>query len=786
MSRSRRDTCGRQTLLCAVAILTGLTGAPAALGQDALQPPAAPVETVYLLSVSVNTWPLGLVARFRETPDGRLSLPADQFEGLGLRLDESFVTVENGERRVYLDQAPDLSWRFDRRSQTIDISAPFERLTPQLLRVAPRAPRIESRADWGALIGYDVYGEWSEDANDPTFGRSGSVNLDARLFSPWFTASTTGYYSLAEGDEDQLIRLESWVDIDSTEHAWRLRLGDTFSAGPTWVRSFRFGGVQWMRDFSLRPDIVTIPLPELSEGIAVPSSVDLFINGVQRFSDAAAPGSMRMTDLPVVAGVNTISVVVTDQSGRRTQLVLPLYSSNLMLAKGMSSFVVESGVARRNYSVESANYEGQFAAAGIRYGVSDALTATGYAAAAGDYWTVAGGATFPVGDLFLVDAAAMFSEAGGQPGWAWYVGLERISPRFSIGGRYLESHDYRDLAEVFGYQRIRRQGTASFGVNMGRFGQLNATYAMQELADGDKSSVATGTWGFDLFQRQVNVSTTAYTELETDDWGVLVSVSFPIGRRSQAYVQQSWRDDSESTSAQIRGEAFNQRLIWQVEGSTGDAEYTDGSIDWEGRHANLHFGAAHTEGSTGYRIGIAQTFVTMNNDVFIAGRIDDGFTVVDVEDSPGVLVSLENRTIGRTNRHGRLFVPGLVSYASNEVSIDPLGLPLDASIRDTATLVAPRERAGLVTRFPVIRARSAIVMLRLPDGSPPPVGAQVRIAGVEDVAVAGFDGEIFVRGLSPGANRLDLTWRGGQCTAAFDADVAEGGLPRLGPFTCAP
>ena len=101
-------------------------------------------------------------------------------------------------------------------------------------------------------------------------------------------------------------------------------------------------------------------------------------------------------------------------------------------------------------------------------------------------------------------------------------------------------------------------------------------------------------------------------------------------------------------------------------------------------------------------------------------------------------------------------------------------------------IVSPRYRAGLVARFPVNQESAAIVVLHRPDGSPPPVGATVALEGSEASAVVGYDGEVYLRGLQDGANRLNVTWRDGECTAGFSVEMTGGTLPRLGPYTCAP
>lgn len=770
-------------------LTTALAPLPAAASQDLPAPPqpGGSGETIALLDVQVNGWSLGLVARFYET-NGRLSLPADQFDGLGFLVDEAWVTTVGDERRVWLDQVPDLQWDIDRASQTISFTTPFDRLKPRIVEVSPGQPRVEARADWGAMLAYDAFSQWSRRSEDADYAQTLSVNLDARLFSPWFTATSTGFVTRSEDETEDFIRLESWVDIDSTDHAWRLRFGDTYSEGPVWIRPFRFGGVQWMRDFSLRPDIVTTPTPEVRQDIGLPSTVDLYVNGVQRYSTAVDPGALRLTDLPIVSGSNMVSVVVTDQAGRRTQLFLPLYSSTQLLARGMTIFNVDAGAARQDYAVESNDYRGDFVSGAFGYGVTDDLTVTAYAGAADGYSTAAGGAAFALGRFLLADSALMISNGPEGQGWAWHAGVEHASSRFSFSAQYFESQGYRDLADRFGYTSFDRRATASAGMDLGRAGNINLTYVMQREVDGPQSQIVSGSWGVNLFRNQIHLGASAYTELEEDSWGAMLSLSFPIGSRgSDAYVQENWRGEEENTtSAQIRGEAFGERLTYVLDGETGPTDRGEISVDWDGRYSDLHGSIVASDYSAGVELSVAQSLVFMDNQVFVAGRIDDGFTVVEIENSPGIEVSLENHPVGRTNARGRILVTDLESYAANAVSIDPLDLPMDASIGDTATLVAPRAGAGAITRFAVTHARSALLTLHLPDGSPPPVGASVRIAGSDEAAVVGFGGEIYLRGLEVGENRLDVSWPAGRCAVTINAPSAERGLPRLGPYTCAP
>ncbi|RYY34010.1 MAG: fimbrial biogenesis outer membrane usher protein, partial [Sphingomonadales bacterium] len=265
-----------------------------------------------------------------------------------------------------------------------------------------------------------------------------------------------------------------------------------------------------------------------------------------------------------------------------------------------------------------------------------------------------------------------------------------------------------------------------------------------------------------------------------------LSLAIPLGRNLQGFVQHSWLDGKGSAELQLQGSAARNRLDWRVIASGGDdpGDLVDAFARWDGARADVSARIIHADGSTGFQAQLAQSLVAMGGGLHLAGRIDDGFTIAEVG-QPRVRVALENRVVGRTGASGRLLLSDLQSYLPNTISIDPLDLPLDASVAATTARVAPRSGAGMVTRFDVRRAHSAIVMVVRSDGTPPPPGAMVRLVGQAFEAPMGYGGEIFVRGLQAGENRLDIAWRDGSCRVRFRAALPEG-LPRWGPYRCEP
>jgi outer membrane usher protein len=778
MSRSHRD----------LALLSVLGITVAVVPARAQQSPAGSAHAeLYLLDVQVNGWPLGLVARF-VMEGGRLRVPAEQFDGLGFAPNLTATVQIGGERWVWLDRVAGLNWTLDQRAQTIDFATPPRLLKTTELHVAPGTQRIAARADWGAVLAWDAFAQWSPRNQDPLFARSFSVNLDARLFSPLFTAASRGVIYGGAQDGTRLLRLESYADFDDTGHSRRVRIGDSFTAGPVWLRTLRFGGLQWGSDFGVRPDLVTMPVPSLAQEVSVPSTVDLFVNGVQRYSNSVTPGPLRLSDLPIVTGTNIIRTVITDPTGRRTELTLPFYASNDLLVQGMTDFSVAAGFPRQNYGVASNDYGPVFGSLVASYGVTDKMTLRAYAAGAMDYWTAAAGATAQVGGFIVLDGALLGGRAGGESGWAFYASASRTTPHFNIAASYARGFSYTDLSAWFGYVRFIEAARASAGLNFGNAGQFNLLYSRERNAGQSLTNIVSGTYGIDFGgRRKFRISVSGYADTGMENWGGMLSVAVPLGRNVQGYMQQAWRGGRPSGEIQIQGADSENRLNWQVNASGGaDQPYAfDAYASWDGRVADLFARATRVGKSTGIQAEIAQSLVLMGGEVFLTGRVDDGFTVVDTG-LPGVRVTLENRPVGQTGKSGQLLVTGLQSYLPNAIAIDLTDLPIDAAITEASRQVAPRGSAGMVTRFDIIRARSAIVVLERADGKPPPAGARVQFTGSNFTAPLGFGGEVYVRGLQEGENRLDVIWHDGKCTARFAAPAIDNGQPRLGPYLCVP
>ena len=167
--------------------------------------------------------------------------------------------------------------------------------------------------------------------------------------------------------------------------------------------------------------------------------------------------------------------------------------------------------------------------------------------------------------------------------------------------------------------------------------------------------------------------------------------------------------------------------------------------------------------------------VASGGGVFLSRPVQDAFAVVDAG-APGVEVSAENRTVGRTGRSGRILVPDLRAYEGNAISIDPLGLPLDAAADATQRVVRPAHRSGATVTFGVqTSTREALIGLVDGQGQPLEVGGRVVLNDDGGDNLVGFDGETFLSGMQE-INVIAVSYPDGRRCRAEVAYVDEPGV----------
>ena len=128
-----------------------------------------------------------------------------------------------------------------------------------------------------------------------------------------------------------------------------------------------------------------------------------------------------------------------------------------------------------------------------------------------------------------------------------------------------------------------------------------------------------------------------------------------------------------------------------------------------------------------------------------------------------------------------MLIPQLIEYQKNPIRVALDDLPIDAQILKEEITVIPYHRSGLVVKFPIKSADSAIMKLLLPSGDPVPTEAVAKM-NEEEIPI-GRDGEVYATGLGE-RNELLIQWDKKSYRCEFTYEKSEDPLPDLGTIQC--
>src|SRR5262249_52888690 len=239
---------------------------------------------------------------------------------------------------------------------------------------------MPSRSALGGFFNYNLLGQTG----------AGTQNLsglfEAGLFGPHgvlTNSSALNLSSVASGTPS-FVRLDTTWFRDNPAEMTSLRVGDSITRTSEWGRPVRFGGIQYGTDFATRPGFITFPLQAASGVAALPSVVDVFVNGNRVGEQSVRPGPFSITNIPPITGQGDVQLVVRDAMGREQVITQPFYASPQLLGAGLEDFSYQAGFLRNNYGLDSSDYGSAFGSALYRRGIPNRLTLEGEAEATPD------------------------------------------------------------------------------------------------------------------------------------------------------------------------------------------------------------------------------------------------------------------------------------------------------------------------------------------------------------------------------------------------------------------
>ena len=760
-------------------------------------PPAGPAANgassgeLLLLDVEVNGRPIGKIGEFTLRGNKLFARPSELHD-LGFRLPQS-RSAGNG--LISLSNLAGVTWRLDQANQALHITASDASLLPTILRPAGSEEGDAHRAiesGTGTTLNYDVVSTFGAGQT----GASGS--LDMRAFSPWGVASS-GWLayagSIASGPgSNTAIRLDSTYMFSNVNRLQRYTAGDFITTGLSWTRPVHLGGVQVRSDFSMRPDLITFPLPALSGSTAVPSTVNLLADGNLVASGQVESGPFQVPQLPVVSGAGTISMTMTNALGQQVTVTQPFYASSDMLAPGLQTFGAEAGLVRRNWGVESNNYGKMAASAIYRRGLTPKFTMEGAGQATPGAAMAGAGGLLQIGNVGVVNFAAAASGGSGSLGGQYSAGAERIGRRFSLGGSAIvASRRFLDIAAMNGDGVTRKQLSGFMSLYLRRLGSAGVAYSgvdqdapvkplPLEVLPPQHSDVISANYSLQIHRVSIYVSEFKSNSGGSGSTGFQIGLTVPFGRRGAVNLSAT----SEGNVQVVAQRAAPQVGDWgyQAYAELGNENHVFGQMQYKSPVGLFTAGVDDSSGQATLRVESQGAFSLVDRGLFPSNEIYDSFAIVDTSPLKGVHVMQENRDVGTTNSAGRLLVPDMRSFDLNHVSLKAADIPADATLNDLSQEFRPQDRSGVVVKFPIQFTHGVLLSLVDENGVPLPLGSTATLAATGTAVAVGYDGEAYLEGLS--AHNVVTVKRndGRRCTVSFNYQPIPGDIPKIGPLHC--
>jgi outer membrane usher protein len=632
----------------------------------------------------------------------------------------------------------------------------------------------------GAFLNYSLFGSHA----------SGTTVTDAYtelgLFNSWGILTDSYLGNDLSGVNKQWLRLETTFTQDHPDDIATLRAGDTITNGGMTGLATRFGGLQYATNFATQPGLATLPLPSIGAAAALPSTVQLYVNGVLQRTQDVQPGPFTVPEIPIASGPGLITLVVRDAAGHQQVINVPFYGANSLLAKGLDDYSFSLGKQRQNFGLVSNDYGPMLGSALFRRGFSDSFTGEVRGEAA------PGQQVFGLGTLFAASTYGVFNVAVAEShsslgqGTLGQFGYQYLGTTFS-GGFNLQRASPRFTQSGYppGTPAPRTQASASASMFLGDAGSMSVSYVHQQdpilgeikLASLNyaKSLGDAGFLSFNLIHDLTGQN--GNTEF--------LSLTIPLGAQRSASLGISHQTGNTTPFAQLQqslpaGTGYGYRVAAQ----TGTNAQSQGELDYQNDVGTYDVLAQHSSGQTLYQAGVNGALGYLGGDFFASRQLTDAFAVVQIPDQANVDIYAQNQVVGRTGSHGYAVIPRLNAYQNNPIGYDPRNLPLDTDITSANMNVVPAYRSGLLVSFPVKTVRGVTFTVKLKSGEALPAGALIEVPGQGQAFPVGYDGEAYVTGLS-GKARLKASWGDESCefTVTVPTDSKDP-IPDLGVYTC--
>jgi len=634
-----------------------------------------------------------------------------------------------------------------------------------------------------------------------------NVNGAVTLFnSPRLVLEGGAFHDSSFEDGNTWRRRESRLVYDDLPRAVRYTLGDIYYRTTEFQVSPPLLGLSIERAYEdIQPLRNITPTGTRSFTVSQRSTVEIFINGLYQDTLHLDPGRYDLSDFAVNAGVNEVSLLITDPSGQQRSIEFSLFADPTLLKSGVSEFSFNAGYQRGASENGRIAYDYDVPALSgfYRFGITDYLT-LGAGLQGTEFHQVAG-TELSLSTPFGIVAANLSASEQEGIGRGTAASLRWSYDFFLWGDR---SHELDvvavtrdDLYTYMGQLRPGIQNKSELRARYsapGPFGSYLSVSARQaesflETDPVDRAYGINITRRFGLFNFSLRLE---QEDAFTEETRALVRLSAPLGQRQ--LLSTRWDTATETGDLELgrmqRGTVgdFSGRLALR---SDADSYRADMGAFYQGNrfqlgldHSYVQFDGEEREPDQLSTLRFGSSLAYADGTVAWARPIEDSFIMVRRHDTLSESrILVDERQDGFTavaDSFGPAVVPTVNSYVSRRIHWEAESPPFGYDMGDIDANSFPLYRSGIA--YTAGSEASITLISQVQDTRGNPVAmtvGQIRATDGRDFPMVttftNKTGRFVAQGLAPGEYRIVFPDRG-DLSVSFSIEEGASGIVELG------
>ena len=700
-------------------------------------------------------------------PESDFLLEPEDLKRMGFRNPEGKIVRLDGKDYVSLRSMQKVRYELDEVRLLLKISADPALLgETQINFLSSRSFKISYPHDSSLFINYGMRYGASKGLGDSSFTATQESGM--RIGDLLFLSNETITHS--EG-KTRTTRLMTSITRDDRQKLRRLIIGDLYTSSGQLGSTLLLGGIGFSKSYSIEPSFQKQPALDYAGFVALPSQVDVLVDGVRIRTEKLSPGEFNLQNIPVDAGLHGLELRIRDALGREQSLTIPYYSSEALLRRGFHDYSYSAGFLRSRYGTESNRYGSLAFSSYHRYGLNSDITIGFQAEGSARMFNAGPRVTARLGRFGIADIGIALSNVKNMGrGQAAFVNhnfqSKQVSVRFQASGY---SKNYRSLSNLSSVNDRLRLPQYSFGAGISRGSRkwgsvsLDASILKQYIGNNQESYAITYS---KTMWKKLTVSTTYQRVYRSrPDNQVFLSLNFFLPHNVNMSASYRREENSRAEVMQIsknppEGKGFSYRAMIKRGSDSVDGNISiDPYVQYNGKYgvyAAEYNTPIKDDSSSGdcFEISAAGSLVYAAG-VWGASRpVDDSFAIVRTESIKGVRVYYNNHEIDRTDMAGKVVIPSLNAYVDNVVAISDQDIPVNYMLKDVTRYISPSWRSGTLVDFAAtrIQAITGKLRLRLKNGEHPVEFAELMVSIGEEIleSSTGRDGEFYLENVPEG------------------------------------